>query len=105
MPAGADAARRMLDLSVDWVMVVGVAGGVDHQGISIGDVVVPESVLDRATGTTYLPTAVGDITPRGIVSCGDELITDPELLAQMETEGVVAVEMESAAIGPICDAV
>jgi nucleoside phosphorylase len=104
MPAGADAARRLLEHDVDWVMVVGVAGGVDHQGIAIGDVLVPESVLDRATGVMYQPTPVGDIPPRGIISCGDDLITDPELLAQMEKHGVVAVEMESAAVAPVCEA-
>jgi nucleoside phosphorylase len=103
MPAGADAARRILEHGVDWVMVVGVAGGVDHN-ITIGDVIVPEDVIDRATGKTYRPTPVGDIEPRGRISCGDELFTDPERIAQMEQEGIVAVEMESAAIGPVCDA-
>jgi adenosylhomocysteine nucleosidase len=103
MAAGADAAKRILQRDVDWVMVVGVAGGVDHQGVKIGDVVVPEVVLDRATGTTYHPTTVGDIAPRGIVSCGDELITDREAIATLEKDGVVAVEMESAAVAPVCD--
>jgi nucleoside phosphorylase len=103
MPAGADAARRILEHDVDWVMVVGVAGGVDHQRITIGDVIVPEVVLDRATGNTFRPTHVGDITPYGIVSCGDDLITDPDTLAQMESDGVVAVEMETAAVAPVCE--
>jgi nucleoside phosphorylase len=104
MAAGADAARRILGHDVDWVMVVGVAGGVDHQRITIGDVIVPEVVLDRATGNTFRPTHVGDIAPYGIVSCGDDLITDPDMLAQMERDGVVAVEMETAAVAPVCEA-
>lgn len=104
MAAGADAARRILEHDVDWVMVVGVAGGVDHAGVKIGDVIVPEMVVDRATGNTYRPVPVGDIAPRGIVSCGDELITDPEAIGQMEKDGVVAVEMESAAVAPVCEA-
>jgi nucleoside phosphorylase len=103
MAAGADAAKRILERDVDWVMVVGVAGGVDHQGITIGDVVVPEVVLDRATGRTFRPTPVGDIAPRGIVSCGDDLITDPDAIGKMEQDGVVAVEMESAAVAPVCE--
>jgi adenosylhomocysteine nucleosidase len=103
MAAGADAARRMLELDVDWVMVVGVAGGVDHEHLEIGDVIVPETVVDRATGATYQPTPVGDIEPRGIISCGDDLITDPPTLARMEQDGIVAVEMETAAIAPVCD--
>lgn len=104
MAAGADAARRILEEDVDWVMVVGVAGGVDHAGIKIGDVIVPETVVDRGTGKSYRPVPVGDIEPRGIVSCGDELITDPEAIGQMEKDGVVAVEMESAAVAPVCEA-
>jgi nucleoside phosphorylase len=102
MGPGADAARRMLEHDVDWVMVVGVAGGVDHS-ITIGDVIVPETVVDRATGTSYRPHPVGDIAPRGIISCGDDLITDPEAIAQMERDGIRAVEMESAAVGPVCE--
>jgi adenosylhomocysteine nucleosidase len=103
MPAGADAARRILELDVDWVMVVGVAGGVDHEHLAIGDVVVPESVVDRATGESFRPTHVGDIPARGIISCGDELMCDPVAIAQMEKDGVVAVEMESAAVAPVCE--
>ena len=103
MAAGAAAARRLLEHTVDWVMVVGVAGGVDHEHVQIGDVVVPEWVLDRSDGRRYAPSPAGDLAPRGIVSCGDELITDPEVLARMEQEGVVAVEMESAAIAPVCE--
>jgi nucleoside phosphorylase len=103
MAAGADAARRILEHEVDWVMVVGVAGGVDHARITIGDVIVPEVVLDRASGSTYHPTPVGDVPPYGIVSCGDDLITDPDMLAQMERDGVVAVEMETAAVAPVCE--
>jgi adenosylhomocysteine nucleosidase len=104
MAAGAAAAQRMIEHDVDWIMVVGVAGGVDHQGIKIGDVVVPEVVIDRATSKSFRPTPVGAITPRGIISCGDDLITDPERIAAMATEGVIAVEMESAAVAPVCEA-
>lgn len=103
MTAGADAARRLLEHDVDWVMVIGVAGGVDRS-ITIGDAIVPEQVLDRATGTTYRPTPVGDIAPKGIISCGDELVTDPATLEQWGKEGIVAVEMESAAVAPVCEA-
>jgi nucleoside phosphorylase len=104
MGPGARAAHQMLDLDVDAVLVVGVAGGVDPSTVSIGDVVVPETVLDRATGATYSPSITGDVTPRGTVSCGDDLITDPATLAGMASDGVIAVEMETAAIAPACEA-
>jgi nucleoside phosphorylase len=101
MPAGAQAARRILEHDVDWVMVVGVAGGVDHD-IVIGSVIVPETVLYRATGETFTPSPAGDIEPRGTLSCGDELITDPDAIGEMERDGVVAVDMETAAVAAVC---
>ena len=100
--AGADAARRILQHDVDHVMVVGIAGGVDHS-LQIGQVVVPERVLDRATGRMFTPIHVGDIVPRGTISCGDDLITDPATIAQWESEGVVAVEMETTGVAPVCE--
>jgi len=103
MAAGADAARRLLELDVDWVMVVGIAGGVDPNVVKIGDVIVPDAVVDRATGTTFHPAAVGGGGPRGVLSCGDDLITDPARLAEMPTDGVIAVDMETAAVAAVCD--
>jgi nucleoside phosphorylase len=100
--AGGAAARRILEHDVDHVMVVGIAGGVDHS-LSIGALVVPEAVLDRATGRTFTPARVGDVEPRGIVSCGDDLITDAVTIAQWEADGVVAVEMETTGVAPVCE--
>lgn len=102
MAAGAQAAQRILERDVDWVMVVGVAGGVDHS-IEIGSVIVPEVVVDRATGGSFEPSFVGDIAARGTLSCGDDLITDPAAIAEMERSGVVAVDMETAAVAAVCE--
>jgi len=100
--AGGAAARRILEHDVEHVMVVGIAGGVDHS-LSVGALVVPEIVLDRATGRTFAPALVGDVEPRGIVSCGDDLVTDAATIAQWEADGVVAVEMETSGVAPVCD--
>lgn len=100
--AGADAARRVLEHDVDHVMVVGIAGGVDHT-LSIGALVIPEIVLDRATGRTFTPTRLGDVAPRGIISCGDDFVTDTATIAQWESDGVVAVEMETSGVAPVCE--
>jgi nucleoside phosphorylase len=102
MPAGAAAAQRILELGVDWVMVVGVAGGVDHT-VPIGSVVVPEVVLDRDTGATFRPSPSGDIEPRGVLSCSNELFTAADGLAEMERQGVIAVDMETAAVAAVCE--
>jgi adenosylhomocysteine nucleosidase len=101
MAAGAEAAQRILEHDVDWVMVVGIAGGVDRS-VPIGGVVVPELVIDRATGGRFRPSHVGSIVPRGTLSCGDELITGQEELNGMAAGGVVAVDMETAAVAAVC---
>jgi adenosylhomocysteine nucleosidase len=103
MANGADAARRMLEHDVDHVMVVGIAGGVDMNALQIGDVIVPEMVVGRAMQRSFRPTFVGDIAPRGTLSCGDDLITDSEALALMAAEGIVAVDMETAAVAAVCE--
>jgi adenosylhomocysteine nucleosidase len=101
MANGATAARRILEHDVDHVMVVGIAGGVDRS-VPIGEVVVPEVVIDRATGGRFRPSHVGSIAARGTLSCGDELITGQDELNSMAARGVVAVDMETAAVAAVC---
>jgi adenosylhomocysteine nucleosidase len=103
MANGANAAKRMLEHRVDHVMVVGIAGGLDQNVLQIGDVVVPEVVVRRSNERAVQPTFVGDIVPKGTLSCGDDLITDPAVLSVMAAGGVIAVDMETAAIGEVCD--
>jgi adenosylhomocysteine nucleosidase len=103
MANGAAAARRMLEYGVDHVMVVGIAGGVDQNVLSIGDVIVPELVVGREMERSFRPTFVGNIAPKGTLSCGDDLITDPAALARMAADGVVAVDMETAAVAAVCE--
>jgi adenosylhomocysteine nucleosidase len=104
MAAAADATRRLLDDGVDWVIVVGIAGGVDQETVTIGDLVVPEAVVDRATGTSYRPAPLGDVAAAGTISCGDDLIVDPARLAELHAEGILAVDMETAAVAAVCEA-
>lgn len=104
MAPAAGAASRLLARDVDWVMVVGIAGGVDPEVVTIGDVIVPDVVIDRASGDSFRPSAGGGSGPRGVLSCGDELITDPPTLAGMAVAGVIAVDMETAAVASVCEA-
>ncbi|HEY5014366.1 MAG TPA: 5'-methylthioadenosine/S-adenosylhomocysteine nucleosidase [Acidimicrobiia bacterium] len=104
MANGASAATRMLDHDVDHVMVVGIAGGVDQNVLSIGDVVVPEAVVRRGASGSFRPAFLGAIAPKGTLSCGDDLITDPAVLARMGAQGVIAVDMETAAVAEVCHA-
>ena len=52
------ATERLLDLGpFDRVMVVGIAGGVGPS-VGIGDIVIPEVVVDGADGTEYHPAPI-----------------------------------------------
>jgi adenosylhomocysteine nucleosidase len=102
MDAAASATERILDERVDWVVLVGIAGGVDPD-IKIGDLVVPEMVIDRANGTEHAPSELGDVSARGVLSCGDDLVLEPEALAAMVAAGVVALDMETAAVAAVCE--
>lgn len=103
MANGASAARRMIEHGVDHVMVVGIAGGLDENVLKIGDVIVPETVIGRAMERMFSPRFTGDIVPRGTLSCGDDLITDSAVLALMAVDGVIAVDMETAAVAEVCE--
>jgi nucleoside phosphorylase len=103
MANGASAAKRMLDQRVDHLMVVGIAGGGGARARAVGAGVVPEVVVRRGSEREFRPTFVGDIVPNGTLSCGDDLITDPAVLSVMAADGVIAVDMETAAIAEVCE--
>jgi len=95
--------ERALDaFDAGHVVVVGIAGGV-RPDLAIGTVVVPAAVIDRATGAEYRPAPLGDVAPAGKILTGDELITDPDQLAGLDGEGVVALDMETTAVAAICE--
>jgi nucleoside phosphorylase len=101
--AAARAAERLLDAeAVDHVVVVGIAGGVGA-GSAVGDLVVPERVLDLATGAEHRPAPLGTRAPRGALATADRLIVDPGEIARLERQGVVAIDMETAAIAAVCE--
>lgn len=103
MRAGAESAARVMDAaSPDHLIVVGIAGGIGT-GVGIGDLVVPERVLNLDTGETLRPFPLGDWPRHGTLASSDELIESPERAARLEEQGVVAIDMETAAIAAVCD--
>jgi adenosylhomocysteine nucleosidase len=101
--AAAIAAGRVLDAAaVDHLVVIGVAGGIGPS-VAIGDLVVPERVLDLATGAERRPAALGDSPARGTLATSDALLVDPDEAARLEGRGVIAIDMETAAIGAVCE--
>jgi nucleoside phosphorylase len=101
--AAASATERLLDATpVDHLVVVGIAGGVGA-GVRVGDLVVPERVVDLATGSVHRPTPIGSAVARGTLATADALVVDAERLAGLAREGVVAIDMETAAIAAVCE--
>lgn len=96
--------ERLLDgIAVDHLMVVGIAGGMGPT-VEIGDLVIPEVVVDEATGKEVRPNVIGGATPRGTIVTSDEFGYDDATNAKLIAGGCVAVDMETSAIGLVCEA-
>jgi adenosylhomocysteine nucleosidase len=99
----AEATERLLDATpVDRVVVVGVAGALDNE-TPIGSLMLPEVVVNGATGAEYRPERLGGGTPNGKMRTGDELEVDPHMMEELRALGVVSVEMETAVIAESCE--
>lgn len=101
-PARAGAAvTTLLDGDgADAVFMVGIAGSVDP-GLSIGDLVVAEEVVDGSSGRVLHPSPVPHRAPAGRLLTTDRL-HGPEDLPRLRRDGVTAVDMETAAVGAVC---
>lgn len=98
----AEKVTRLLDaVEVRRVVVVGITGAVDGD-TPIGALVVPQTVVHGPSGASYRPDPIGDVVPGGILWTSDELTTDPRTVAGLRSRGVVALDMETAAVGDVC---
>jgi adenosylhomocysteine nucleosidase len=99
----AEAVERLLDrFDVDHLFVVGIAGaGVGD--VPIGALVMPEVVVHGPTGREHRPARLGDHDHAGHLWTDDELIGDLDALAALRERGVVALDMETAAIAHACE--
>ena len=94
--------RRLLDaVPVKWVLVVGITGALESE-TPIGTLVNPEIVVNSETGREFRPTPLIAGTPRGSMWTTN-VMTDPRDLESMRARGVIALDMETAAIADLCD--
>jgi adenosylhomocysteine nucleosidase len=101
--AASRATASILDaFSIDHVMVVGIAGGVDPEQ-PIGASITPELVVDDATGQVFRPTALSASPPRGRLVTSDHLVTDRDEAERLRRQDVVGLDMETAAIASVCE--
>lgn len=80
------------------VVVFGITGAVDDE-TPLGSVIVPEAVVDAATGRTHHNEVVG---AAGLLWTTDSITTADELPA-LRARGVVSLDMETAAIARVCE--
>lgn len=101
--AAAAACEPLLEsFAFDRVLVVGIAGGV-APGAALGELIVPELVLDAASGRTYRPAPILHRAARGTLRTSDEFLCEPEPLARLAAQGVIALDMETSAIARVCE--
>jgi adenosylhomocysteine nucleosidase len=94
---------RLLDgADVEWVIVVGIAGSIDDAA-PIGTLVLPAVVVDGANASEHRPTPLRIGKSRGALWTADELIVEPEVHADLRSRGVVALDMETAAVAKVCE--
>jgi adenosylhomocysteine nucleosidase len=95
--------ERLLDaIKVDRVVVVGITGALENE-TPIGTLIVPEIVVDAATGSEHKPAPLGDAPAKGKMWTSDHLVTAADQLEELRDAGVVSLEMETAAIAEVCE--
>jgi adenosylhomocysteine nucleosidase len=105
-PARAEAAtEELLGMTdVDRVLVVGIAGGLESAS-AVGDLIVPEAVVDAATGERFRATPTPGVAVRGVIRMGgeDDYALDDGDVARLLDEGFTALDMETAAVARVCE--
>ncbi len=101
--AGTGTTRLLDAVAVRWVLVVGITGALESE-TPIGTLVWPEIVLSSETGNEFRPTPLGDRAASGTMWTTNGLTTNPDDLARLRAQGVVSLDMETAAIAQVCEA-
>lgn len=95
-------ARRLLDaVTPARVVVVGICGAVDDE-TPIGALILPARVVDHATGRQHQHRLIGPGEVHGTLWTTD-VITPAADLAALRARGVVALDMETAAVALACE--
>jgi adenosylhomocysteine nucleosidase len=98
-----EATERLLDaVDVERVVVVGITGAVENV-TPIGTLILPEVVVDSATGSEHRPAPLGGGAPHGKMWTTDVLNTDLDVIAGLREQGIVSLDMETAAIAQSCE--
>ena len=95
--------RHLLDnVSVRWVLVVGITGALESE-TPIGTLVLPEIVVNSETGREFTPAPLAEGTPAGKMWTTNGLTTQTKDLEALRAQGVISLDMETAAIAELCE--
>jgi adenosylhomocysteine nucleosidase len=96
------ATEKLLDAGrIDHVMVVGIAGGMGAS--KVGDLIYPEVVVDKDSGTEYRPSPLGEVPSQGRLVTHDDFDMQPAECQALVAAGFIAVDMETAAVAGVCE--
>src|SRR5262249_32980717 len=96
--------RLLVSVPLEWVVVVGITGALENE-TPIGTLVLPEVVVNSRTLSEWRPASLGDGTPSGKMWTSDGITSNREgILEKLIAEGVVSLDMETAAIAEVCEA-
>ena len=90
------------ELDADHVALIGIAGGLGAD-VQIGDLLVPEVVVDYDTGHQTHPTPLAGAVAKGRLMTSGELILDYDILRSLAADGAAAIDMETSAVGAVCE--
>lgn len=97
-----EATERLLGaVTPERVVVFGITGAVEEE-TPIGTLILPEVVVNSETGSEHRPHPLGGGTPSGTMWTTN-VITPPHELPALRARGVVALDMETAAIAACCE--
>jgi adenosylhomocysteine nucleosidase len=99
--AAAGLARLLGAVTPARVVVVGITGAVDDE-TPIGTLMLPERVIDHASGREHRHHLLGPGETRGALWTTDA-ITPASDLPALRARGVVALDMETAAVALACE--
>jgi adenosylhomocysteine nucleosidase len=95
--------RLLALMPIERVLVVGITGALENE-TPIGTLVMPEVVVHSRTGAEYAHRPPGDVKLHGKMWTADGLTTGPDRLTQMRADGIVSLDMETAALAHVCEA-
>jgi adenosylhomocysteine nucleosidase len=99
----AEATRRALSAgSIDHVMVIGIAGGLDP-ALPVGSLLVPERVQLYPDGPVFTSHPIPPRQASGALMTTDGLFDDDDVWRPIVERGFGAVDMEASGVAEVCE--